>query len=446
MFAATASNELSVGSSEIAYIACDAVNYPGNIDAVNVVSQALTNNAIAVLLYSTTSQTCSVAGAGSQYPNIFTMESLQDSQNLLNAMERPSGNAFRISIETGSNAQNSTGGGNNSANQSSSGTSPTTAIAMIILYSITGVITGTFLVIIVVGAVRAHRHPERYGPRNVFGGARQSRARGIARAMLDTIPIVKFGDRDAAKPADVELAPTEQVRPETVIEDSTKTPTHVTRDLSHHNESASIRSGIGPAAADTIQPEAATTNPAAPEDVPGCSICTEDFEAGQDLRVLPCDHKFHPACIDPWLLNVSGTCPLCRIDLHPTNSHEEGQTEDGLPPPIDIEGGGVARPSIRRSILMGFMGVRPMHDASSEERIAAARAMRRNLEQARTQDTNANRASIISNNSGTEESRRRRFSTMFGIRTRQRPLSTTTAPTLEEGGVDEVVEHGRPTT
>jgi hypothetical protein len=25
---------------------------------------------------------------------------------------------------------------------------------------------------------------------------------------------------------------------------------------------------------------------------------------------LPCKHQFHPACIDPWLINVSGTCPL----------------------------------------------------------------------------------------------------------------------------------------
>jgi hypothetical protein len=26
--------------------------------------------------------------------------------------------------------------------------------------------------------------------------------------------------------------------------------------------------------------------------------------------VLPCDHKFHPPSIDPWLIGVSGTCPL----------------------------------------------------------------------------------------------------------------------------------------
>merc|ERR1711939_833497 len=56
------------------------------------------------------------------------------------------------------------------------------------------------------------------------------------------------------------------------------------------------------------------------EEAPGCSICTEDFERGQDVRVLPCQHSFHPACIDPWLLNVSGTCPLClSICAQPAN-------------------------------------------------------------------------------------------------------------------------------
>ena len=41
-----------------------------------------------------------------------------------------------------------------------------------------------------------------------------------------------------------------------------------------------------------------------------CSICTEDFETGENVRILPCKHIYHRRCIDPWLLKFSGTCPL----------------------------------------------------------------------------------------------------------------------------------------
>ena len=45
-----------------------------------------------------------------------------------------------------------------------------------------------------------------------------------------------------------------------------------------------------------------------------CPICIIDFEEGDDLRVLPCEgkHRFHQSCVDPWLLELSGSCPLCR--------------------------------------------------------------------------------------------------------------------------------------
>ena len=54
-------------------------------------------------------------------------------------------------------------------------------------------------------AIRAIRHPERYGPRSgdtlpgAFGP--QSRARGLTRAILDTFPVVKFGRADAGPEA-----------------------------------------------------------------------------------------------------------------------------------------------------------------------------------------------------------------------------------------------------
>jgi len=203
------------------------------------------------------------------------------------------------------------------------GPSPSTAVAMIILYSITGVITALFLVIIITGAVRAHRHPDRYGPRDVLGRPRQSRARGLGRAILDTIPIVKFGERESTKPADVELGSTAEARDvntaETQVEgdphhDKPTTEaridgiTEVPRDTSSE-QVREMESGIAPAQPALAGVAATQTGTSADEGL-GCSICTDDFEKGQDIRVLPCNHKFHPECVDPWLLNVSGTCPL----------------------------------------------------------------------------------------------------------------------------------------
>jgi hypothetical protein len=48
-----------------------------------------------------------------------------------------------------------------------------------------------------------------------------------------------------------------------------------------------------------------------------CPICIVDFEDGDDVRVLPCEgkHVFHQACVDPWLLDLSSSCPICRHDF-----------------------------------------------------------------------------------------------------------------------------------
>ena len=42
-----------------------------------------------------------------------------------------------------------------------------------------------------------------------------------------------------------------------------------------------------------------------------CSICITEYTTGNMLRILPCSHEYHYACIDRWLAEHSN-CPICR--------------------------------------------------------------------------------------------------------------------------------------
>lgn len=43
-----------------------------------------------------------------------------------------------------------------------------------------------------------------------------------------------------------------------------------------------------------------------------CPICYCDFKKNEEIRNLDCKHIYHRRCVDPWLLNNSDTCPVCR--------------------------------------------------------------------------------------------------------------------------------------
>ncbi|KAJ8768887.1 hypothetical protein K2173_023882 [Erythroxylum novogranatense] len=45
-----------------------------------------------------------------------------------------------------------------------------------------------------------------------------------------------------------------------------------------------------------------------------CGICLENFMKGDELIRLPCGHRFHSACLDPWI-RICGDCPFCRRDI-----------------------------------------------------------------------------------------------------------------------------------
>jgi len=61
-----------------------------------------------------------------------------------------------------------------------------------------------------------------------------------------------------------------------------------------------------------------------------CPICIVDFEEGDDLRLLPCEgkHRFHQECVDPWLLELSSSCPICRHDFQALETMMAGEEED----------------------------------------------------------------------------------------------------------------------
>lgn len=265
----------------------------------------------AILLYSQIGMGCGIVDQGLVFDALFSMSNTVQASQVLTLTN--SSDASTSATISG----NFTGTSKNSKSGSQGGNNP--AIAMSILYSITGLITLLFLIIIATGAMRARRYPERYGPRNGVGGRpAQSRARGLARAVLETIPIVKFGTSDPPKPdPNIEL---ESAPPQNTADENVETPDNgSSRDLSALPENlpgslthppaagaVGIISGSEERSKEFEDSGAAELN----EGGLGCSICTDDFTVGEDVRVLPCSHKFHPQCVDPWLVNVSGTCPL----------------------------------------------------------------------------------------------------------------------------------------
>ena len=45
-----------------------------------------------------------------------------------------------------------------------------------------------------------------------------------------------------------------------------------------------------------------------------CPVCLNDMDVGEQVRNLPCQHKFHKECVDEWL-RVNASCPTCRTSI-----------------------------------------------------------------------------------------------------------------------------------
>ena len=186
----------------------------------------------------------------------------------------------------------------------------------------------------IIQAIRAFRHPERYGPRGVDptnpDGTMyiQSRAKGLARAVLDTFPIVKFSgpEEEERRAKDVEARGMELTHWEVVDTPKQSSESEGSEQKVVGEKSLPDQATMGESSAGVQLPrgvlrrngtQASRQNPDVTPETIGretCPICIVDFEEGDDLRVLPCEgkHRFHQACVDPWLLELSSSCPLCR--------------------------------------------------------------------------------------------------------------------------------------
>ncbi|OCF42714.1 hypothetical protein I317_03445 [Kwoniella heveanensis CBS 569] len=398
---------LTTSTPWIAYISCD-VNETTWSDEWDIFTLARDRGAVSALLYTSKAQSCLLNQeyiTDFEKPlDVFATKTVQvarlidnqfvhtnDSFNdyngtLLNisgtdvnnslAGDAPTFKTFLMGTLT---ARNSTGqatattipNAEPSSSGSGSGGNKKTSAPMIVLYTITGVVSSMFLAMLIMGARRAMLHPERYGRREGDDEqGPQSTAGGLAQAILDTFPVIKYNrnnerfagagtgtDRDGTSPKRL----SSENNLETIGLNSVR---HSHTDVeAGHGDGGRRRSGTAETYAESSKSvlgggvgisgdasgglasrasgsgyDGTGSVDAGGDDtmVDGqhCPICLVDFEAGDDLRVLPCEreHVYHQSCIDPWLLQVSSSCPLCRKDFNAPQSSSIASTSAQTPP------------------------------------------------------------------------------------------------------------------
>ncbi|KAI8644785.1 hypothetical protein BD408DRAFT_412882 [Parasitella parasitica] len=62
-----------------------------------------------------------------------------------------------------------------------------------------------------------------------------------------------------------------------------------------------------------------------------CAICLEEYQSGNELRLLPCNHQFHTLCVDAWLTTQKKLCPICKRDITTDASNYTNKRDEVSP-------------------------------------------------------------------------------------------------------------------
>lgn len=76
---------------------------------------------------------------------------------------------------------------------------------------------------------------------------------------------------------------------------------------------------------DEIVPKTNTANRSVVDELPRvlartcanaeCGVCLSSLQPDAQVVKLPCEHVFHPACIEKWLTQCKNACPLCSAPI-----------------------------------------------------------------------------------------------------------------------------------
>ncbi|XP_058226269.1 E3 ubiquitin-protein ligase MPSR1-like [Rhododendron vialii] len=58
-----------------------------------------------------------------------------------------------------------------------------------------------------------------------------------------------------------------------------------------------------------------------------CAICLGECGVGEEVKEMPCKHRYHSGCVGKWL-GIHGSCPVCRYKM-PVEEEGEGNRKGG---------------------------------------------------------------------------------------------------------------------